>query len=169
MATTEQLAALKSAVPAAQAAQRKYGIPASVTLAQWIFESSWGTSKLALSANNFFGIKARQASAPSSYCEFPTAEYENGEREMVDALFVKYPDQAASFEAHARLLATGGRYRFAMPHTANPIDFAACLQTAGYSTNPDYARMLAEAIHEYNLTQYDVPPDGDAKVQEVAA
>lgn len=35
---------------------RKYGIPASVTLAQGILESSNGQSHLSLNENNHFGI-----------------------------------------------------------------------------------------------------------------
>jgi flagellum-specific peptidoglycan hydrolase FlgJ len=169
MATEDQLARLHSVVPAAQAAQKKYGVPASVTLAQWIFESSWGTSKLSTTANNFFGIKARQTQIPTSYVEFPTAEYENGERIIVDALFEKYPSEAAGFDAHAALLATAPRYRYAMLHTASPEEFAACLQTAGYSTNPQYAHSLVQAMCDYNLFQFDPWPDGPAKAQEVAA
>jgi flagellum-specific peptidoglycan hydrolase FlgJ len=169
MATAAEMAALKAVVPAAQAAQRKYGVPASVTLAQWIFESTWGTSKLSLAARNYFGIKARQAAIPSSYVEFPTVEYENGERVIVEALFEKYPDEQSSFDAHARLLSTAGRYQMAMKNAANPNNFAVCLQTAGYSTNPQYASLLTEAMRDYNLCQYDLPPDGPAQVQEVAA
>lgn len=37
---------------------RRYGIPASVTLAQGILESSNGQSQLAQNENNHFGIKA---------------------------------------------------------------------------------------------------------------
>lgn len=40
---------------------RKYGIPASVTLAQGILESSNGQSRLAQKENNHFGIKATAA------------------------------------------------------------------------------------------------------------
>ena len=36
----------------------KYGIPASITLAQGLLESGAGTSMLAVSGNNHFGIKA---------------------------------------------------------------------------------------------------------------
>lgn len=40
---------------------RRYGIPASVTLAQGILESSNGQSRLAQNENNHFGIKATPA------------------------------------------------------------------------------------------------------------
>ncbi|EXY33663.1 mannosyl-glycoendo-beta-N-acetylglucosaminidase family protein [Bacteroides fragilis str. 3397 T10] len=40
---------------------RRYGIPASVTLAQGILESSNGQSRLARNENNHFGIKATPA------------------------------------------------------------------------------------------------------------
>ena len=40
------------------AQMRRYGIPASVTLAQGILESSNGQSRLAVNENNHFGIKA---------------------------------------------------------------------------------------------------------------
>lgn len=168
MASEEQLAILHSVAPAAQAAQLKWRVPASVTLAQWIFESTWGTSRLATTANNYFGIKFHQSTVPATYCEMRTIEFANGEPVIVDALFKKYPDEAASFEDHARLLATSGRYRFAMQHVCSPDDFAASLQAAGYSTNPQYASKLIEAMHDYKLYQYDTPPDGGAKVQEVA-
>lgn len=174
MATAAEMAALKAVVPAAQGAQRKYGVPAAVTLAQWIFESSsptkgWGQSQLSLIAKNYFGIKCRQTAVPASYIEFPTPEYENGERQIVEALFEKYPDEASSFEAHARLLAMSGRYHFAMLHTASSDDFAACLQTAGYSTNPRYAAELQQAMRDYDLYQYNVPPTDSAAAVEKAA
>jgi flagellum-specific peptidoglycan hydrolase FlgJ len=169
MATPEQLEILHSVAPAAQAAQTRWGVPASVTLAQWIFESSWGTSKLAQTAHNYFGVKAREAAIPGTYCEFPTAEYENGQRVVVDALFEKYPDEAASFDAHARLLATSGRYQVAMSVRMQPERFAVFLQRCGYSTNPSYAQELIGAMREYDLYRYDTPPDGPAAVHEVAA
>src|ERR1039458_8854383 len=81
MASPQQLAKLHAVVAAAQAAQRKWRVPASVTLAQWIFESSWGTSELARTANNYFGIKAHQGAAPGTYCEFITPEFVDGQRE----------------------------------------------------------------------------------------
>ena len=38
--------------------QKRYGIPASVTLAQMAVESGYGESNLARQDNNYFGIKA---------------------------------------------------------------------------------------------------------------
>lgn len=43
---------------------RRYGIPASVTLAQGILESSNGQSRLAQNENNHFGIKATPNGLP---------------------------------------------------------------------------------------------------------
>ena len=43
---------------AAMEQMRKYGIPASVTLAQGILESASGQSELSRKGNNHFGIKA---------------------------------------------------------------------------------------------------------------
>jgi len=167
MASPEQLAALKIVVPAAQESAQRWGVPASVTLAQWIVESSWGESKLAILANNFFGVKALQPNTPDTYEEFPTAEYEGGKRVIVAALFQKYATEAGSFDEHARLLATAARYKPAMAVAHIPTAFACALQKCGYSTSPTYAAGLSELIREFNLTQYDtVPP---AAAQEQAA
>ncbi len=156
MATADELARLQAAVPAAQAAQSKWRVPASVTLAQWMTESSWGTSKLALSCHNYFGIKATHLAAPDTYEEFPTFEYESGRKVLVEALFVKYPDEAASFEAHAQLLAGAARYSNAMCVCYSPKSFALALQTAGYSTSPHYAADLLVLMDEFKLCQYDM-------------
>jgi flagellum-specific peptidoglycan hydrolase FlgJ len=166
MASEDQLSRLHAVVPAAQAAQKKWHVPASITLAQWCLESSWGISELALKAHNYFGVKASHLNVPETYEEFPTEEYISGRRTLVHALFEKYFDAADSFYDHGMLLSTARRYRFAMLHAASPEDFAACLQTAGYSTSPTYAQMLIELMHDYDLHQYDLPPDDPAKAQE---
>jgi flagellum-specific peptidoglycan hydrolase FlgJ len=169
MATADELARLHGVVPAAQATQKKWRVPASITLAQWIFESTWGTSQLAVKANNFFGIKASHLAAPETYEEFPTHEYISGKRVLVEALFERYFDAADSFDDHGCLLATARRYRFAMASVAVPNTFASCLQAAGYSTSPTYASGLVTAMRYYDLYQFNLPPDEPAKVQEAAA
>jgi flagellum-specific peptidoglycan hydrolase FlgJ len=168
MPTPQEISNLHAVVPASQAAAREYGVPASVTLAQWILESSWGLSALCVKANNCFGIKCNHQAAPEAYIEMPTGEIENGRRVVIDALFAKYPSVAASFTAHAQLLALAARYRRAMASSDHPQAFAVALQQCGYSTNPNYATELLQLMRLYNLTQYDVTPPA-APLQQVAA
>ena len=168
MATDTELAALHAVVPAAQASMTRWGVPASVTLAQWIIESSWGTSKLALAAKNFFGIKAMHLNTPDTYEEFPTDEYENGKKVLVEALFQKFPDELGSFDVHGSLLATAARYKPAMAVAHIPGAFTSALQKCGYSTSPTYAASLNTLIRDYHLTQYDQLPPPAAAAQEAA-
>ena len=169
----QQNAFLRLTVPMAQAAQRKYGVPASVTIAQAIIESSnalgWGKSQLAREANNFFGIKATDQKNPDHYIELATHEVLKNHIELIEAKFARYEDPAESFEAHARLLAVAHRYEPCMATANDPELFCMRLQQCGYSTNPSYGVTLYKLIKDYDLTQYDVPPEPPAKAAEVAA
>ena len=51
----------------AQEHQRRYGIPASITLAQGLLESGAGTSELSRKANNHFGIKCHEWDGATIY------------------------------------------------------------------------------------------------------
>jgi flagellum-specific peptidoglycan hydrolase FlgJ len=159
MASEEQLSRLQAVVAAAQACARKWGVPSSVTLAQWIFESSWGTSQLALRGNNFFGVKYSQLRGNADYVEMPTAEYEAGRRVIVLAAFVKYPTAQDSFDDHGALLATSSRYAPAMAVKSNPTAFATQLKRCGYSTDPEYGNKLLCVIRQYGLAQYEIAPE----------
>ena len=162
MATVEQLAKLQAVIPMAQDTARMWKVPASVTLAQWTIESSWGASRLSLVANNYFGIKASHLNSPETYVEFPTWEYESGQKVLVEALFVKFATVYGCFDAHARLLAKAARYRPAMAVAAQPDRFAVELQRGGYSTSPRYALELTELMREHNLYRYDLAPSARA-------
>lgn len=150
---------LSGAVPAAQYAQRSFGVLTSVTLAQAILESGWGNSALAKKANNYFGIKAYADVQPNDYVEMPTTEFVDGRRVRELAKFARYPSPALGFGAHARLLALAPRYKPFMDacHTGRVPEACAALQACGYSTNPNYAELLDELIKEFDLTQYDLP------------
>lgn len=167
MATKLQLAWLKTMVAPAQMSQAKWGVPASVTLAQCILESGWGQSQLAQRYSNFFGIKA---GTDSAYVEFPTSEVVAGRTVRELARFAKYSSAIESFDAHARLLSTADRYASAMRHVDDPPAFCAALRICGYSTEPDYAFRLISLMNEYDLEQYDIPrpPDEPAAQQEAA-
>lgn len=67
----------------------------SITAAQAILESGWGSSRLSQEANNLFGIKGRYN---GQYVLMPTLEWSGGSWVTVNAEFRKYPDWATSVE-----------------------------------------------------------------------
>lgn len=146
----EQAAFLAFAVPAAQASQRKWGVPASVIIAQAILESGWGKRAL---GNNYFGIKAGRNQA---YVEFTTHEYRNAIREKQTDKFRAFAAPAESFDAHGRLLSQSKRYKPAMAKAHDPFAFAIELQVCGYATDPNYAKHLAALMEQHKLTQFDL-------------
>lgn len=126
----------QQAMTAAQASEKKYGIPAGVTYAQWALESSHGT-RMPAGSNNPFGIKAR---AGQPYVEAMTTEVIAGHAQRVMARFAKYSSLADAFDAHAKLLATSPAYARARGQgTAG--GFADAL-TGVYATDPNYGAKL---------------------------
>lgn len=126
------------------------GILPSVTIAQAILESGWGSSKLSTEANNLFGIKGDYN---GSYYESPTKEYVNGKYIDTTAKFRKYPSFNESIEDHGDFL-TADRYKGARWLT-NYKEVTKALATAGYATDPNYASKLDELVSEYSLDSYD--------------
>ena len=153
-ATPAQRAFIAAVAPGAVAAQQKYGVPASVTIAQAIDESGWGGSSLAATYHNLFGIKG---SGPAGGVTLPTSEFEGGQWISIDAPFAIYHNDAESIAGHAELLATSGYYTKAMADRANPDAFANDL-TGVYATDPTYGSTLIGLMKAYNLYQYDTAP-----------
>ncbi|WP_315552363.1 glucosaminidase domain-containing protein [Alloprevotella tannerae] len=125
----------------------KYGIPASITLAQGLLESGAGTSMLAVSGNNHFGIKAGNTW---------TGPYLLKDDDLPQERFRKYNSASESYEDHSLFLTTRPRYAslFKLPPT-DYRSWAYGLKKAGYATNPRYAESLIGLIETYNLQQYD--------------
>jgi flagellum-specific peptidoglycan hydrolase FlgJ len=152
--TRDQQAFISLIAPGAVAAQQRYGVPASVTIAQAIEESAWGQSSLAARYHNLFGIKG---TGPAGSVTLPTQEYENGSWVTIDAQFAVYHNDAESITDHAELLATSGYYARAMADRAHPDAFANDL-TGVYATDPSYGANLIALLKLYNLYQYDTAP-----------
>jgi hypothetical protein len=153
-ATPAQRAFIAAVAPGAVAAQQRYGVPASVTIAQAIDESGWGNSSLAAQYHNLFGIKG---AGPAGSVILPTQEYEGGRWVSTSAQFAAYHNDAESIAGHAQLLATSGYYTRAMADRANPDAFASDL-TGVYATDPSYGTTLIGLMKLYNLYQYDTAP-----------
>jgi flagellum-specific peptidoglycan hydrolase FlgJ len=149
--TRNQQAFITLIAPGAIAAQQRYGVPASVTIAQAIEESAWGQSSLAARYHNLFGIKG---TGPAGSVTLPTREYDGGSWVTIDAQFAVYRNDAESIAGHAELLATSGYYTRAMADRAHPDAFANDL-TGVYATDPDYGANLIGLMKLYNLYQYD--------------
>ena len=149
--TAAQQAFINEVAPGALAAQRQYGIPAAVTIAQAIDESGWGQSQLATQDNNLFGIKG---TGPAGSVTVPTQEYENGQAITVNAPFRVYSDVAQSINDHSLLLATGSAYQQAMADRRSPDAFASDL-TGVYATDPNYGANLITIMRQYNLYRFD--------------
>jgi flagellum-specific peptidoglycan hydrolase FlgJ len=147
------------AVSAAQDAARKWGVPASVSLAQWALESSWGRREPE-GSNNPFGIKARlnpNGIPVDPYVDADTSEVLGKQIVHINAPFRKFASLAEAFYCHAELLATAHVYAPAMALRAKPDAFAQAL-TGRYATDPGYGRKLIQIMQGSNLYQYDIPP-----------
>lgn len=83
---------------------RKYGIPASVTLAQGILESSNGQSRLALNENNHFGIKATPGWIAQG------GKYGIYTDDKPNEKFCSYDSVGDSYEHHSKFLVENKRY-----------------------------------------------------------
>ncbi|HYB14118.1 MAG TPA: glucosaminidase domain-containing protein [Streptosporangiaceae bacterium] len=165
--TAVQQAFIGEVAPGAMAAQRDYGVPAAVTIAQAIDESGWGQSQLAAQDNNLFGIKG---SGPAGSVLMPTQEFEDGQWVTINAPFRVYNSVAQSISDHTLLLATGSSYKQAMADRADPDAFASDL-TGVYATDPTYGASLINIMRMYNLYRYDAgtqaAPHGTAPVGSV--
>lgn len=124
----------------------RYNIPASITLAQGLFESAAGRSNLTRSGNNHFGIKCHGWTGKRTYHDDDAA----GE------CFRAYDNARQSYEDHSRFLATQSRYArlFSLKRT-DYRGWARGLKQCGYATNPQYALKLTQIIELYGLNKYD--------------
>ncbi len=123
------------------------GIPASITLAQGILETSAGTSPLYMRSNNNFGIKCK-----SSW----TGKFTYHDDDAKGECFRVYDNDSASYADHSNFLKTASRYNFLFQFDKQDYkSWAIGLRKAGYATNPAYASILIKHIEENNLQQYD--------------
>jgi flagellum-specific peptidoglycan hydrolase FlgJ len=155
LGNTPQERFIASIGEAAVASKDRTGIPASVTIAQAILESFWGSSRLAREANNYFGIKAQTRTGPAGVVWFDVWEVIGGRNVMQSQPFRAYNSVAESFVDHGRFFVDNGRYARAMVVSHDPRQFAREINRAGYATDPAYASKLIGLMDRYNLYRYD--------------
>ncbi len=139
---------------------QRYGIPASIILAQGCLESGNGNSRLAVEANNHFGIKCHDWEGDRIYHDDDAA----GE------CFRKYHTPEDSYYDHSDFLRTRPRYAHLFElGTADYKGWANGLKEAGYATNPRYAQLLIDLIEMNRLYLYDSYPHTEAGEEAVVA
>ena len=125
----------------------RYGIPASITMAQGILESDSGNSLLSTSSNNHFGIKCKKSWAGDRVYHDDDAKGE---------CFRAYPSVEASYQDHADFLDQSPRYDSLFAYPADDYrSWARGLKAAGYATAPDYAERLVKIIESMKLYLLD--------------
>jgi len=130
----------------AQEEMRKYGIPASITLAQGILESGSGKSKLAAEANNHFGIKCHDTWNGATM---------HLDDDAPNECFRKYKSVEQSFQDHSVFLKKPRYEELFLLEITDYKGWAQGLKKCGYATSSTYAKSLIDLIEKYELTQFD--------------
>jgi flagellum-specific peptidoglycan hydrolase FlgJ len=145
------------------------GILASLTIAQAILESRWGTSGLTRNGNALFGIKAGTGwKGPTLNCK--TFEFYGGQRVDIKDNFRAYGSWEESVADHGKFLQGLARYK-AVVGERDYKKACKAIHAAGYATAPAYADALINLIEQYGLAKWDgtQPPAPDKTVSEPEA
>ena len=129
---------------------KRYGIPASVTLAQGILESRNGQSELSQLGNNHFGVKASNSWLKNG------GDYLVYTDDKPNEKFCKYATVGDSYEHHSKILKNSSRY--SQCFKLSPDDYKGWtkgIERGGYATNGGYAASLQKIIETNELQKYD--------------
>lgn len=142
----------------------------SLCIAQACLESAYGTSELAVQANNLFGIKA--SNWTGKVYNKTTKEWDGGKYITITAGFRAYDTMVACVEDYIKKLTT-------MPRYANLVGCTdinkACeyIRADGWATSPTYTSSLLAVVKQFNLTRYDAaikeekPAENTGKLQVI--
>lgn len=146
----KQLAYVKRYYKVAQKEMDKYGIPASIKLAQGLLESNVGESRLAVHNNNHFGIKCFSRTCRKGHCSNFTDDSHKD-------FFRKYKNAWESYRAHSILLQSTRYKPLKSLKTTDYKGWAYGLKKAGYATDKNYAPKIVGLIEDLKLYKYDTP------------
>lgn len=144
---------------------KQSGILASVTTAQAILESGYGTTSLGMEANNLFGMKAvlsnnSWASAWKGQTFIKTTqEYLNEQWYTITDTFRAYDSYAESLADHSAYLSgamNGKKLRYAgVVGNTSYKKTIRIIKNGGYATDPAYVTKICNIIKKYKLTRFD--------------
>ena len=157
--------------------QKKSGILASVSLAQFILESGYGKLELAQNANNLFGMKCSLSGNTwsgsswddkSKYTKKTQEQNPDGSMETMTADFRKYPcieDSIADHSAYLLGAMNGKKLRYdGLKGCTDYRKAVQIIKDGGYATSLTYVEKLCSIIEKWKLTKYDVKDSGGGGV-----
>ncbi len=134
------------------------GIPASITLAQGLHESNYGTSKLATEANNHFGIKCKSYWTGKTY--YHKDDDYNKKGQLIESCFRAYNSDLDSFIDRSNFLLQSERYAPLFQFDKTDYEsWAYGLKHCGYATDEKYSQKLLQKIERYGLNEFDTSED----------
>jgi flagellum-specific peptidoglycan hydrolase FlgJ len=132
----------------AQTEQKKYGIPASVSLGLAILNSDFGHSQAAKEGNNHFGIKCHENS-------IRMGKGMVGQSVNNDICYTSYESAWVAFRANSKLLEKNYKNVLRKGDKSH-LTFIMELESAGYFTKKGYsADALMNVIENYRLSKFD--------------
>lgn len=148
--------------------QRKTGILACVSMAQFILESGYGHTELAQNANNCFGMKKSLSGntwsgstwdGTSVYTKQTKEQKSDGTEYTITADFRKYPCIEDSISDHAAYL-LGAKNGFSLRYAGlkGETDYRKAItliKNGGYATDVTYIDKLCSIIEKWNLTRFN--------------
>ena len=153
--------------------QKKSGILASVSLAQFILESGYGKSELAQNANNIFGMKCSLSGntwsgsswdGKSKYTKKTQEQHTDGSYETITADLRKYPcieDSIADHSAYLLGAMNGKKPRYdGLKGCTDYKKAVQIIKNGGYATSLTYVEKLCSIIEKWKLTDYDARDSG---------
>lgn len=159
--------------PLFTADQKKSGILASVSMAQFILESGYGKSELAQGANNCFGMKKSLSGntwggstwdGVSVYTKKTKEQKADGSYVTITADFRRYgcvEDSIADHSAYLLGAKKGSELRYdGLKGCTDYKKAAQIIKDGGYATSLTYVEKLCNIIERCKLTQYDVGSSG---------
>lgn len=158
--------------------QKKSGILASVSLAQFILESGYGKSELAQNANNIFGMKCSLSGntwsgsswdGKSKFTKKTQEQNPDGSMVTITADFRKYPcieDSIADHSAYLLGAKNGSKLQYdGLKGCADYKKAVQIIKDGGYATSLTYVENLISIIERRKLTQYDVKDSGSEVIR----
>lgn len=123
----------------AQSEERKFGIPAAITLASALLHSQAGTAPWSGEGrNNHFLLPC-------------TDDWKGAEKSYDGRCLRQYENAWTSFRDHSFFVTTGPYSELKKLDVDDVRGWAAALEDKGFSEEPDFAAQLLEVIRMYNL------------------